>query len=222
MLDMKTTMVGFVLGIGLQLFIIMVLWHQHSSLYKGLHLWVFSYLSIFVAFCSIVVFKISNLPSVIISINAFSLGGLIILVFGLEQFFEIENSWRINILLFAIVIVLTIYFTYIDPSLNGRIANTAFGNFIIWIQCAWLVFYRVKPSFRIVGRQIGIFSLLLAFTALFRGAMSLKIDLGLDFFKTPALIIGSFLLAQILFFRFTSSPILLVSRRLNADLECDI
>lgn len=222
MLDMRTIVVGFVLSISLQFVIIVFLRQQHKTQYKGLTYWAFSYFLILLSFSSIALFDLYKTPSLIVCINIFSIGGLILLLFGLESFFSESLSWKSALVLFTIFTFTTLFFTYNFPNLKGRMISTAAVNFMIWAQVAWLIFYRVKDSFRALGCQVGIISLLLAATTVFRLLVNLRLQPGNIFYSIPDLMVWSFLIAQVLFFGFTFSLILMISKKLNQELTCDI
>jgi len=221
-LDMKTIMVGFILSIGLQLFVFLLLWRQHKARYEGLSHWVLAFFLLFLSFSSIVLFDIYKYKFLIISINVFSISGLILLLFGLEIFFNKKRSILINSILFVAVLVSFLQFTYLTPSLRWRMIATASANLVIWLQIACLVLYRVNPADRKLGVQVGVFSLLLAVNTLFRMSLNLQINPGEYFYSIPLLMSWSFLAAQILFFGLSFSIFLLVSKRLNLDLNKDI
>lgn len=222
MLDMKTIMTGFILGIVLQFAIILSLWMHHKNTYKGLNVWAFAYFMLAIAYLTITTLDIYRTPVSIIIINIFSILGLIFVVLGLEMFFEKNVSWKFNTVLGLAISILITVFTYISPDLRGRMITTATGNCIIWLQVAYLVFSRIKPEFKRIGYQMGVIAALLATITVFRVSVNIRIAPGNSFFSVPDLIAWSFALAQALFFGFTFSLILIVSRRLNLDLTDEI
>ncbi|THB81171.1 MAG: hypothetical protein D3926_03415 [Desulfobacteraceae bacterium] len=185
MLDMKTIMTGFILGILLQVATILALWLQHKNHYKGLHTWVLAYFMLSIAYLTITILDIYKTPVLIVFINTFSICGLISIVLGLETFFDKNISWKINLALGLTISFLTIYFTYLSPSLRGRMITTATGNSIVWAQVAFLVFYRIKADFRGIGYQMGIISCLLAANTVSRVLVNLQIHPGNTFFSAP-------------------------------------
>ncbi len=220
--DMNTIMIGFVLSIGLQLVVVISLWRQHGNRYQGLNIWVLAYFFVFTGFLSIVLFDLPTLSGSIITIDIFSLIGLITLLFGLERFFDKNLSWKINLSILFIAGANIIHFTFLGPGPGGGLTTIALAVGIVWIQYVWLIFKRINPEFRNIGNQVGFMALLLALVTLFRVFVDFNTSSGLDGFDPSVLSTWSFFISQLLFFGFTLFLILMVCSRLSADLEIDL
>ncbi|MGD0878652.1 MAG: ATP-binding protein [Anaerolineales bacterium] len=222
LLDPRTVLISYVISSLISMAVMASLWAQHRRRSSGLAYWLADFIMQFLGLLLIVLR--GNLPdffSIVLS-NTFIIGGTLVLLIGLERYYE-KSSWQwFNYIYLGLFFFIQMYFVYIQPSLQWRTINISVGILVMCGQSAWLLMQRVDPALQPGARPaviaFGFFSLV----SLVRIFVDLAVPQGTDVFKSGLYDTLGILIYQMLFIGLTYALVLMVNRRLNTALEDDI
>jgi PAS domain S-box-containing protein len=221
-LDMRSIFTSYVISSVISMAVIASLWSQNRRLSPGLVFWLADFIMQFMGL--LLVLLRGTLPdffSMVVS-NTLIVGGTLLLLIGLERYLGKPGPQWHNHLYLGAFIVVQIYFTSVQPSLQARNINISVGIFILSAQCAWLLLRRADPEIRLSTRSTGAVFFIICLVNLVRIYESLAVLPNNDFFKSglyDALLILSY---QMLYIGLTFALVLMVNRRLLKSLESDI
>ena len=145
-LDMRTALFSYVLMTIISTFVIMLLLKQYRSRYNGV-----PYMLLCFAFQTLALILIllrGNIPDWIsfdLS-NSISVAGIILFYIGIESYVGEKSSLIPNIILLILFALVHSWFTFIKPDLAARHLNIAVVWLIIFMECTWLLLFRVPRS----------------------------------------------------------------------------
>jgi PAS domain S-box-containing protein len=152
--DMRTIIFSFVLTyiVGT----LVILWVQYHNRYKGTAWLVFNFALQTLGLLLLVLRGgIPEWASVILA-NTLLIGGLILGYIGLEAYTGKKSSQIHNIIILILFTVIHVWFTFNKPDLEARNLNISVTSLLIFIQCAWLLLFRVQPENRSLTRGVGL------------------------------------------------------------------
>jgi PAS domain S-box-containing protein len=145
-LDIRTASFSYVLITIISTFVITLLFNQYRTRYKGV-----SYIVLCFALQTLaltLIFFRGKIP-VWISFdlaNTISIIGIIFFYVGIEAYIGKKSSLIPNIILLIVFVAVQTWFTFWKPDLEVRHFNISVLWLIIFIQCTWLLFYRMPRS----------------------------------------------------------------------------
>jgi PAS domain S-box-containing protein len=220
MLDIKTLMLLYLIINVISAGAVAVIWSQHRGRFAGITFWLIDMI-LQVAGSMLIILRglIPDLISMTVS-NTIILAGALILLIGLERFTG-KKGWQIhNYVLLAIFMAVSAYFVVVQPDLTVREIAVSAVTIIFTFQCCWLLLRRVDPGQRQATLLTSI--VFAGYVALDFARIILSIitpDQTNDFFKSGAVsalaITGYIVLSTCL----TISLVLMVNRRLLADVK---
>ncbi|MEI7432476.1 MAG: sensor domain-containing diguanylate cyclase, partial [Betaproteobacteria bacterium] len=221
-LDMRTLLLGNIVSVFICVVVMAIWWRQSHNRFPAIKFWLRSFSMQFLALMLITLRgTIPDFLSIIIS-GVLVSSGIIQLYIGLGRDLGKEMSQRHNYVLQVIFLLTLAYFTYIEPSLACRNISYSAFIFLISTQCAWLVFVRVETGMRLGTNLVG--AVMAAYGAINLGRVCfyLFVPPSNDLFRAGAYDAFLFLSYQVLIVALTFSLILMVNRRLHAELECEV
>ncbi len=221
MLDLKTIyamMIFLYLISGVTMF---VLSRVYSSRYAGIGLWSLGLITQTLGYTLIALRDIlPDFVSITIA-NPLVFFGVLVLLHGLEKFFEIERSvWLPNIALIVLSAVVFYYFSSVRQVLQMRSLTVSVMGLILYTQIVWLLILRVPVSMKNIARSTAKFFFHFVLVALIGATLLIFFpEKTNDFFKSQfTSLINSFMLFLLSVF-LPISLVLTINRRLNADME---
>lgn len=219
-LDMRTLIFTNVVSALVALIIVFSLWRQSRNRFSGL-----GYLAVDFALQTVAVLLISlrgRIPDGISMVlaNSLVIAGAILGLMGLERFLNKKSFPAPNILILGAFIVVHSYFSLVHPSLAFRNLNLSVGMVLIFLQCVWLLLYRVDPGLRPLTRGIG---LVFAAFSLVNGIRIIEFFIGThretNFLEAPLFDRWVLVFYQILWLLLTYSLVLMVNKRLLQEVR---
>ncbi|MFH2012318.1 MAG: diguanylate cyclase [Pseudomonadota bacterium] len=148
LLDIRTIVLSNIVTNIICLLFIFMLWRQSKDRFLGTGFWVLN--SIFQATALFLIVLQGVIPdwiSIVLAGTMIIAGGILGFV-GLEIFTGEKWPRIYNYLLLPLFIFIHSYFTFIQPSLTGRITNISLAMLLIFFQGIMLLWYRVGPTLR--------------------------------------------------------------------------
>ncbi|MEE9914170.1 MAG: PAS domain S-box protein [Deltaproteobacteria bacterium] len=217
-LDMRTIIFSYALTAVVCVLVITLLWLQNRKRFQGSTFWVVDFLCQTAAlFLIILRGNIPDWASIVLA-NSLVLIGAFLGYIGLLRFVGERSSQIHNYIILALLSLVHVYLTFVQPDLHARAFNTSAGLLIICFQCSWLMLYRVpaglRPLTRGVGITFGLYCLvsIIRMVYFFTGAPS-----GTDFFHSNSLDALAMVAYQTLFILLTYSLALMLNQRLTQD-----
>lgn len=174
-LDFNTVHVNYILMEFVCLIVLIILWFQNKSRFKGVGFLVLSVF--FQILCVLLIFLQGQIPdflSIIVSYT-FALYGVLLGLIGLEIFVDNKRNHTFNYLLLGVYFCLLNYFTFYSPNYDIRLLFTSFFYLILSFQCARLLLFQVSVTVRKTSFYVGL---------VFVGFCLLNIFRIFDFFVT--------------------------------------
>ncbi len=220
--DMKTVFFSYTVSNAICAAVITLLWIQNRKHFAGLGFWLADFGMQFAAIVLIALRGVvPDLVSMVVS-NALIILGTILLYVGLERFTGKHSTQIHNAILLALFILVHTYFAVMQPSLVACDVNLSLVSLALGLQLVWLMLYRVDVDMRPTTRGVGY--MFVAFCAV--SAIRIIVDLAVppqnDFFHSNTFKTLLVLTYQMLFVVLTFGLVLMVNRRLFADLARDI
>ncbi len=222
-MDMRTIVLSMLVSSALCTAIISLLWLQNRRLVNGLGWWLASFAAQFLGLTLIGLRDVASDVLSVVAGNTFTLLGSIFLYVGLERYTNRPGRQLHNVGLVAVFILVHAYFTFVQPSVAGRMVNMNVGMLATCSQSAWLLLYRVDPSVRRETRGVGLASAGLCLLALTRIAVvAFTRPPGNDFMQTSSFDALLMLVIQTLLTALAFGLLLMVNRRLSTTMQADI
>lgn len=219
LLDMRTVVFNGVLTYSVCTLVIVLLWRQSRKRFAGTDLWMLCFgLQTAALLLLILRGHIPDWASVVLA-NVLFIYGAFVGYLGLERFVGEKNPQIHNYILLAAFAFVHAWFTFVQPDLAVRKLNISVGLLIIYFQCTWLMLYRVPAFMRPLTREVGIICGIFCLPIIARIAnFFISAQKGDDFFHPgifdPVIMVFVQMLAVLL----TYSIVLMVNRRLLADI----
>ena len=220
MLDIKTLMMLYLIINVISAGAVALVWGQSRGRFAGITFWLADMVlqatgSVLIALRGIV----PDLVSMTLS-NTMILAGALFILIGMERFTGTKGRHIHNYILLAVFVAVSAYFVVIQPNLMIREVAVSVTAMIYTFQCSWLLLRRVAPDLRQVTRLTGIVFAGYAVSSFARIMFHLVFppQTG-DFFKsgaTDALAITTYIVLCVCL---AVSLVLMVSRRLLADVK---
>ncbi|MBN2404702.1 MAG: PAS domain S-box protein [Coriobacteriia bacterium] len=164
---------------------------------------------------------IPDIISVIVA-NAMVIGGMILLIIGLQYYLNRRTSQVHNHVLLVAYLSIHAYFTFVQPDLTVRNINSALAMALVAVQGAWLLLHGVEPELQRATRAPGVVMSGFVLVSLVRVPFEFVGPQSNDFLSA-GLVSGLALVGwHILSVAFTLSVLLMVNQRLVLALERDI
>lgn len=200
--------------------VVTILWRQHRARYAGLGFWVADYwLQALTPVLIALRGRIPDWASIVLA-NLLGMSGTLLLLVGLERFFNRRGPQAHNVALLGLFGAAHAWFTFAQPSLQARNVNVSLALLLLCAQCAWLLLRRIDRGQRRIAAGAG--AVFLAFSLV--SAVRIVVTLAgarpeSDFFLSGAFQALVLLVYQMLFVLLTFSLVLLVNGRLLAEVR---
>jgi diguanylate cyclase (GGDEF)-like protein/PAS domain S-box-containing protein len=221
MIDIKTLMIIYLSVNIINTGAMIVIWRQNQKRYKGISFWLVGLT--LQAVGSLLLILRGHIPNIIsmTGSNVIILGGLLIVLMGLERFTGRNNRNTHNYLLLVVFIAVSIYFVLIQPNQKARdIAFTAM-LIIYTFQCSWLLLRSVDRGMRRLTQLTGIMFGVYTTVNLSRIILTVFFDQGNDFFKAGVVTALSLTLYILLNISLTICFVLMVNGRLLKNVQSE-
>jgi diguanylate cyclase (GGDEF)-like protein/PAS domain S-box-containing protein len=220
-LDIKTVMASYVVSNAVCAGVIFLLWRQNRRRFAGTGLWLADF--VLQLLTVILVAGRNFLPAAaMIVANGAAVAGTILLYIGLERFVGKPGPQVQNVLLLTGFLAAHWYFLFPRPDLAARNILLSAALLALTGQAAWLMLRRtprdLAPATRIAGWVFAAFAL----ASLFRITVDLLQPGDQDFFRSGVYDTLVLMTYQTLFVSLTFALVLMVNRRLFAELETDL
>jgi len=199
--------------------VLMFLWIQNRSRYRGTGLWAIN-LALKAAGLLLIVLR-GNIPlwmATVLATTLFVLGE-IILYQGLADFLQISVIQFQNIILLVIFVAVHSYFAFVNTSLATRNLILSVAWLLVGMQSVWLLLVRICPDLRLLtintGVSVALYSLINMTRVIEYFIYPNPKENYLDSGMFEAIILISFQVATILL---TYSLSLMVNKRLGMDI----
>ncbi len=214
-LDMRTVMCGFVITNIVNTLVIVQLFVQNRSRYKGTAFWVAAYCLQIVTLLAIALrHKIPDWISIDFS-NTVAVISTLLCFIGLERFTGKKGPQIHNYVIVALFAIIHTWYTFFEPNLGARTLNLSLAVSILSFQSTWLVFHRASKEVRKLSREVGLVFALLCLVNLFRAADVIVYgSRPADFFKSGDFDVLMVIFYQTLLILLTYSLILMFNKRL--------
>jgi len=218
LLDIKTLLLSQTFTDVVCAVVMAFLWYRSRKRYAGLSLWLADYvLQCAAVFLVILRGRIPG-PWSIAPVVPLALAGSWAMLAGLERFVGRRSSQVPNAVLFGLLLLVQLHYTFVRPDMSARTLVMSAGILAYTAQCAWLLLRRTRPGLRSLGRGLGLVFAAYGLVSLARIALILGGGLGTDdLFRSGPLHAALLLAYQILFIAQTTGLILMVSRRLLGE-----
>lgn len=221
MIDLRTIYLTHFLISLVSLSVCVLLWKQSQKRFEGL-----GTIALGIAFqvgALSLIFLRGSIPDFfsIPVANTLALSGTVMQLIGLRQFTNHKiNLAYLNFLLLAVFLVFSYYFTFVLPSLQMRNKAVAFLLLLICFQIAFLLLFKVSGYYKKVTIHVGIAFLLYAILHLSRLVYyGFNENFNNDYFNSGGFEDYVALANQLLYVYLTFALVLMVNRRLIADLK---
>lgn len=222
-LDMRTLLMGNVVCSLICVVVLAILWRYNRDHFPATENWLRSLAMQFVGL-SLIVLRGTVSDFLSIMVSAFLIvAGIMQLYIGLERFLERKRSSQcFNYALLLVFLLVHAYFTYIEPSLKHRASNYSVFLALFSAQCAWLLLFRIKPEQRMGTTLVG--GVMAAYGLLNLGRIGFYafVPPSNDLFCIGIYDALMYLAYQVLLIALTFGLVLMVNRRLHAQLEGDL
>lgn len=220
--DMRTIVFSFALINVITTLVILFLWLQYRTRYKGLNKLIYAFLLQFVAY--ILIMLRSKIP-MWISLdfaNALSLFGILLGLMGFEKYAGKKSSMFNNLLILGILALAHAWFAYINPNLTIRYLILAVATLILFGQCAWLLLYRVPLGMKKLTFYTGIiFALLFVVSGVKIAEFLFGPAKPADYFQSGSFEAVIMIIYQMLIIVLTASISVMLNNNLLKDIKTE-
>jgi diguanylate cyclase (GGDEF)-like protein/PAS domain S-box-containing protein len=167
-LDVRTVMLSTLTTDALCTWVIFSLWLNNRKRFSGTSFWVANY---FFQTAAVLLLILRDLIPVWLSlelVNPLMIIGALLGYIGLERFVEKTSRQTFNYILLGAFSLVNTYFSLIQPDLNARTLFLSLAFLIIFAQCTWLIFYRVRLEMRRMTLGVGLVFGLLSLVSIIR------------------------------------------------------
>ena len=220
-LDVRTVIFSHILTDIVCTLVLAVLWFQDRKRFSGVHYWFLDFLFQTLAVSTSIALRgiIPDWMSLGLS-NIFIISGALLGYIGLTRFVGIKNPQIHNYFFLVAAILLHEYFAFVSPNLALRDIVVSVSLLIVSFQSAWLMLHQVECGRRKQTREVGIVFALLGFVSIIRIFVILVYPVpSNDFFKIGTYDTLILITYQILLIELTFGLVLMVNRRLLADVR---
>lgn len=221
-LDLRTILVSYALCTLVCAIVLLSLWRQNRSRFKGLDYFMSSFANNFIG---ILLLALRDVAPDFISIllgNVFLVFGVLLLYIGLRQFFDVKVSQVFNLSLLGIYVLLQALLIYVYPNLQYRIILFSIIVSVYCIQITWMLFTIKNKRMRSITRGMGVISIIYWLIGIIRIGYELVMPARTSLFQTDTFEILIYLMFQIVYIVMTFYLFLMVNRRLLLQMEDDI
>ena len=197
--------------------IMLFVWKTRKT-YPGIHLWTMGYFSAVIGF-SLLSLRglIPDLFTVVVA-NIFIYFYYILLFGGIQRFWEhINKRWEYLVYLTPLILV-SLYFTYMDINVSLRISIISLLIAIICLRCAVALFWNIPNEMRSVSWFGGSLFLIYSLSMCIRAALTYFWPTLHDFFEPSLVQSLAFLIGPAISIAWSIALISLHSKRLELDL----
>lgn len=218
-LDLRTIFFIYTFTNAAGIIVIASLWHTNRKKYNGLDFVLADFILQFFALILVMLRgQIPDFLSIVLS-NLLSLGGTILILFGLEKFFEQKPSIKLNTALIIIFLSTQIWFTYFIPNLPIRNLNISMIFSFFCLQILFLIYFRLPSGNRKYTKGISIVFFLYLLVNIIRiFEFFLNEHQNLDYFKSGSFEKFIILSYSFLYVLLTFSLVMLINRRLLSEI----
>jgi len=218
--DIKTLMLLYVIVNFIGAGAVAVIWGQNRGRFAGITFWLVDMI-LQAAGAVLIVLRglVPDLVSMVLANTMVQAGALIILL-GLERFTGKKGRQIHNYVLLAVFIAIFTYYALVQPDLRIREITLSAMSMIFTFQCVWLLLRRANAGMRQITRLTGIvfagyvvFSFIRILLHIFFPGQTN------DFFKAGAIDALAITVYIVLSICLAISLVLLVNRRLLADVK---
>jgi len=154
MLDMRSVFVVQILSLLVCFIILLITWRQNRKRYNGLSCWA----SMMGFACGgYFLLALRDIAPDFISIivaNLFIVIAFALFNRGISKFYRIPDSDVPSLILIFIVLLLQLYFTYINPDINARIIVISLAFVLLYGQALWSLLFRINQKQRAISKTM--------------------------------------------------------------------
>ena len=220
LLDIRTVMFSQLITDAACTVVLTFLWLQNRERYSGLFFWVVDF--IFQTTAALLIILRGSIPDWI-SLGFTSIlvvGGALLGYLGLERFIARRSRQVQNYILLSVFILVHFYFIYAHPDLNARDLNLSLGLLVFCAQCAWLMLRRAGRGLTRATQTVGWVFTLFCLVSIIRVLIILASpNPGNDFFQSGLYNTLILMAYQILLIFLTFALVMMVNRRLLAEIK---
>jgi len=218
--DIKTVMLIYVITNVISAGAVAIIWRQNRGRYAGISLWL---IGLAMQAVGPLLMVLRGLIPDVISMtgsNTLILAGILVILIGLERFTGKKGLQIHNYILLAVFMAVSAYFVLVQPNLEVRDIAVTAVIMIYTFQCCWLLLRRTDPGMRQVTQLTGIvFAVYTAFSFVRIILTFIFPEQSNDFFKSGAVNALAMTGYVLLSIWLTISLVLMVNRRLLADVK---
>jgi len=221
-LDLRMIFVSYIITTAICAIVMGLLWLQNRKRSPELSFWLADYVLQFVAVLLVLLQDtLLNFTPIFFGLPL-SVVGTLILYIGLEAYFGKKSSQRHNYILVGVYVLVHTYFTFVQPSLPACNLNFSVGVIVICLQIAWLLLRRVPAEMRPATRGLAWIFCAYVLASAARIFIDLAMPVSNNVFQSDLYNTLVIMTYQMLLIALTFALVLLVNRRLFAELETDI
>ncbi|MBN1523225.1 MAG: GGDEF domain-containing protein [Spirochaetales bacterium] len=221
-IDIKTVAFSYMISNLICLIVILIVWIQYRKRFVGIGFWLADF--VFQSLSLLFLVLRGAIPDAVsmIGTSFFAVAGTVLVFIGLERFTGKRGFQIHNYFLLGLFLAVLLYFSVIVPDLNMRNISFSAALFVICLQGAWLLLFRVDIELKKISAAAGYVLILFAATSLFRIVFSIAVP-AVNNYEDSGLYNTIVLLSyQMLFILFTFSLVLMVNRRLFREIKMDM
>lgn len=203
-------------------FVMIILWRQYRKHFAGL---VFLVADMFMQIAGFFLSLLRGILPAFISIvlsNVFLLFGALLILIGLEYFFDKKSKHLHNYIFLSVFMGVLVYFGMIRPNLTARDICISVLIVLINAQTCWLLFRRVAPVFRKIARLTGVTLFAYIVVSFVRIVLLVVFPVQTnDYFQSGLIDSVSITVYLVLSVLVTMSMFLMVSQRLLGEVQIE-
>ncbi|HEX2970453.1 MAG TPA: PAS domain S-box protein [Bacteroidales bacterium] len=221
-LDMRTVIFSFVLINVIGTLIITFLWKQYRNRYNGIGHLLVAFLFQMLGYVLIILRnKIPDLISIDFG-NSISVAGLFIGYIGLEKYSSTKTSKIPEYVLFALIIIFSVWFEFINPAATARYFIISAAYLVMFGRCAWLMIVAVPRNMAGLTRSTGIiFVILGVLSAIKMTDFIVRGNKPADYFKSDSFEAVIMILFGMMIILLTVSIVIMLSYHLMRDIRAE-
>jgi PAS domain S-box-containing protein len=221
-LDFRTVFTGYVVSTMLCALVVVSLWLRTRRSASGLGFWVANLAMQSVALLLILLRGVvPDLVSIVVA-NTLVIGGLVLLLMGLERYLDRIGPQVQNFVLLAVFALVHTYFTIGQDNLQARNINISVAIAFVCAQAVWLLLRRVGRDTRADTRVASVVFGAYVALSIARIGADLAVPGSNELFRSGLLDTLAILSYQMLQISLTFTLVMMVNRRLLSALERDV
>ncbi len=220
-LDIKTLMLLNLVINFVNAFVLAIIWRQYRKHYSGLAFLLLNMVLQMTGFIlSLLREGLPGILSIVLSNTLLVVGALLLLI-GLEQFFDFKSTNLHNYIFVGLFVATLSYFYFIDPDMRAREISVSLAAIFVASQICWLLFSRISKEYRrIAGFTAGAFFLYII-PSILRIVMLFAMPSHTDFFQSGLLNGISIAFNLTINALITMSLTLMVCQRLESEIQSE-